>query len=137
MVLPGIQALFGFQLISVFNQGFKDSLSATEQILHLFALLLIAAAAALVMAPAAYHRQAHHQVSNHFIKISNRYLATAMWPLAVGVCLDIYLISRMITESVSASLTVAFVTFAFYAWNWFIFPRVATHHSREGQQQNL
>jgi hypothetical protein len=27
MVLPGIQALFGFQLIAVFNQNFGESLS--------------------------------------------------------------------------------------------------------------
>ena len=31
MVLPGIQALFGFQLIVVFNSGFDQKLSATEQ----------------------------------------------------------------------------------------------------------
>ena len=35
MVLPGIQTLFGFQLIAVFNQGFKMSLSEGEQFVHL------------------------------------------------------------------------------------------------------
>ena len=35
MVLPGIQTLFGFQLIAVFNQGFKANLSQVEQIIHL------------------------------------------------------------------------------------------------------
>ena len=36
-VLPGIQALFGFQLIAVFNTGFASKLSAAEQrtLLHL------------------------------------------------------------------------------------------------------
>src|SRR5213078_3805203 len=29
MVLPGIQALFGFQLIAVFNSTFRESLSST------------------------------------------------------------------------------------------------------------
>ncbi|MGE5072104.1 MAG: DUF6328 family protein, partial [Anaerolineae bacterium] len=57
MVLPGVQALFGFQLIAVFNQGFSEKLSTGEQYLHLAALALVANSGALVMAPAAYHRQ--------------------------------------------------------------------------------
>jgi hypothetical protein len=31
MVQPGIQALFGFQLIAVFNDGFQRHLSEAEQ----------------------------------------------------------------------------------------------------------
>jgi len=53
MVLPGIQALFGFQLIAVFNTRFHD-FGSLEQILHLVALLLVAFAIALIMTPAAY-----------------------------------------------------------------------------------
>jgi Family of unknown function (DUF6328) len=33
MVLPGIQALFGFQLMAVFNQRFNE-LTAGEQLIH-------------------------------------------------------------------------------------------------------
>jgi len=44
MVLPGIQALFGFQLIAVFNQGFGEKLSPGEQGLHLLAFALVAIA---------------------------------------------------------------------------------------------
>lgn len=40
MVLPGIQALFGFQLIAVFNQGFAEKLSAMGQQLHLLSIVL-------------------------------------------------------------------------------------------------
>ena len=55
MVLPGMQALFGFQLIAVFNTTFRESLSSSEKYLHLAAIGLIAVAVALVMAPAALH----------------------------------------------------------------------------------
>jgi uncharacterized protein DUF6328 len=55
MVLPGIQALFGFQLVAVFNNRFQD-LTSKEQVLHLIALLMVALSAALIMTPAAYHR---------------------------------------------------------------------------------
>lgn len=84
MVLPGIQTLFGFQLIVVFNSGFKSNLEPHEQIIHLFALLLVAISAILVLAPTAYHRQACHNVSAHFLKLSSSFLAWAMLPLAIG-----------------------------------------------------
>ena len=52
-VLPGIQALFGFQLIALFNQGFGEKLSHAQQLLHLVAIILTTLAMALVMTPAA------------------------------------------------------------------------------------
>ena len=61
MVLPGLQALFGFQLIAVFNQRFSQELSLAEQEMHLRALGLVAISGALVMIPAAYH----HPPDNH------------------------------------------------------------------------
>ena len=51
MVLPGIQALFGFQLIAIFNDGFDTKLSSSEQDLHLAAISLVAVAVVLIMAP--------------------------------------------------------------------------------------
>ena len=51
MVLPGIQAFFGFQLIAVFNNRFQE-LTHTEQVFHLIALLLLAVSIALIMTPA-------------------------------------------------------------------------------------
>jgi hypothetical protein len=53
MVLPGVQGLFGFQLIAVFNSTFRERLTSTEQIIHLVAIGLVAMSVALVMAPAA------------------------------------------------------------------------------------
>jgi hypothetical protein len=63
MVLPGMQALFGFQLIAVFSQAFHDHLSKFEQWLHLLALVLVAIAIALVMTPVAIHRKTGALVS--------------------------------------------------------------------------
>src|SRR5947207_12493010 len=72
-VLPGIQALFGFQLIAVFNSGFAQTLSIGEQRLHLVALFVVAVAAAIIMTPAAYHRQSGARaVTGRFIRISTR-----------------------------------------------------------------
>lgn len=124
MVLPGIQALFGFQLITVFNQNFKANLSQAEQVVHLIALLLVATSAVLVVAPAAYHRQAQHQISEHFIQLSSHFLAWAMAPLALGTCLDIYLVTRVVLISPWLSLIPTSIIFSLYTWVWFILPRV-------------
>ena len=141
MVLPGIQALFGFQLIAVFNANFKVSLNRSEQIIHLIALVLVACSAALVVAPAAYHRQAKHKISQHFIELSSRFLALAMPPLALGTCMDIYLVARLILESPVMGAVVTAIPFALYSWSWFILPQLRakkienlpTHELPEGR----
>src|SRR5258708_1326536 len=96
MVVPGIQALFGFQLIAVFNQRFHD-LTASEQTLHFCALILIALAIAIIMTPAAYHRLVERgSVSGFFIELASRLIAAAMLPLTVALCLEVYLVGRMV-----------------------------------------
>jgi hypothetical protein len=123
MVLPGIQALFGFQLIAVFSAQFSQSLSAGEQRLHLVAIALIAVAIALIMSPAAYHRHAGpEEVTATFIRLSSRLVLYSMPPLAAGISLDFYLIARIILKSrlvpfLSAAL------FAVYLMLWFVLPR--------------
>ena len=57
MLLPGVQAVLGFQLVAVTNQRFV-LFTSVEQALYLAAFLLLALAMGLIMAPAAYHRQA-------------------------------------------------------------------------------
>ena len=50
MVLPGVQALLGFQLVAVFNARFED-LPSELQIVHLVALIAVAVSMSLVMSP--------------------------------------------------------------------------------------
>ena len=56
-VLPGIQALFGFQLMAVFSDRFATGLTEAEQRLHFASIVLVVLAIGLMMTPAAYHRQ--------------------------------------------------------------------------------
>jgi hypothetical protein len=124
MVLPGIQALFGFQLIAVFNQGFAQKLSPAEQLLHLAATTLVAGAVALVMTPAALHRQLEPDaVSEGFIRVSSRLLLASMLPLAVGISVDLFLIARVILGRAGPATALAAVLFALYVSLWFVLPR--------------
>ncbi len=124
MILPGIQTLFGFQLIAVFNSSFKTLLDHSEQYIHLVSLLLVVVSGILVAAPAAYHRQAHHHISEHFIRLGSRFLSIALFPLALGTCLDIYLVSRIITSSDLVSGVITVALFCFYLGIWFIYPQI-------------
>ena len=126
MVLPGIQALFGFQLIAVFNAGFYERLTAGEQRLHLVAILCVVAAVALVMAPAAIHRQTQPQsVSESFLRVSSRLLMWSMTPLAVGTALDVYLVSRLILGQPGIAAAVALLTLGLFAALWRRSPRMS------------
>src|SRR5216110_5822 len=74
-VVPGMQALFGFQLIAVFSTEFEQKLSSLERLVHLGAIVLVTIAIVLVMAPAALHRQTEPRViTQRFITMSSRLL---------------------------------------------------------------
>jgi len=125
MVLPGIQALFGFQLIAVFNQGFAEKLSPPEQGLHLLAFALVAVATALIITPAAYHRQAEReQISEYFVRIASRLLTVALLFLMAGTSLDAFLVARIVTGAVGASAAIAAVLAFVFFGLWFVFPRL-------------
>jgi uncharacterized membrane protein len=91
VVLPGIQALFGFQLIAAFNERFRQ-LSEGEQLIHFTAIMLVAIAIALIMTPA-YHRLAEQAtVSMFFVRLASWLIAAAMVPLMIGLTLEVYLL---------------------------------------------
>src|SRR5215204_2943650 len=55
VVLPGTQALLGFQFVAVFSNGF-ESLQQWQKDVHFASLLLVTLSGLLLMTPAAYHR---------------------------------------------------------------------------------
>jgi hypothetical protein len=124
MVLPGIQALFGFQLIAVFNPRFEAILAPGEQRLHLLAIGLVAIAVALIMTPAAYHRQTNpRMVGELFLTISSRIMLWSMWPLAVGLSIEFYLIARIILHNALVP-ALAVVMFSVFLMFWLVLPRM-------------
>jgi uncharacterized membrane protein len=125
MVLPGIQALFGFQLIAVFNSTFREKLGSTDQYFHLTAIGLVALAVALVMTPAALHRQTSPQeATQDFITIASRLLLLSMFPLMLGISFDFYLIAKLILNNTLISLVLSTFLLILISMLWFLFPRV-------------
>jgi hypothetical protein len=127
MVLPGIQATFGFQLIAILNSRFTD-LEALEQRLHFLSLTLVAIAIALVMTPAAYHRiTGVTHVSTRFLATSSRLLLVGMAFLAVGISVDYYVVGVLVFGHRGVAIAAAILLGAFTGL-WFLFPRSRRRH---------
>ena len=137
MVLPGIQALFGFQLMAVFNNRFQE-LTPYEQYIHFSSILLIVIAIALIMTPAAYHRLVERgTVSRVFINLSSTLIASAMIPLMSALVLEVLLVCRLILGSGWASIAVAGLTFTMFLLLWFVFPFVKRNPERIQKENSL
>ena len=136
-VVPGMQALFGFQLIAVFSSAFGEQLSSMERMLHLIAIVLVTIAIALVMTPAALHNQTEPlAVSSRFIRISSRLLMASMAPLALGLCLDIYLVARVIVGTRGVAATVAASLLGVFIVLWLVLPRLSRSRSTASAPAN-
>ena len=122
MVLPGMQALFGFQLIAVFNERFKE-LTENERLIHFSATVLVTIAIALIMTPAAYHRLAEQTtISKFFVWLTSWLIAAAMVPLMLGLTLEVYLLGLLVIGDPKTSLTVSTALLAVFSLLWFVFP---------------
>ena len=122
MVLPGIQALFGFQLIAVFNERFKE-LTEDERLIHFSATVLVTIAIALIMTPAAYHRLAEQTtISKFFVWLASWLIAAAMVPLMLGLMLEVYLLGLLVIGDPKTSLAASTALFGVFSMLWFVFP---------------
>ena len=123
MVLPGIQALFGFQLIVVFNDRFGQSLGDAGKRLHLAALVLTAIAIGLIMAPAAYHRQAERErVSRYFANYASLLVTLAMAPLSIALAMEVSLVTFVVTGQPALGALIGIALILFLVWLWYMFP---------------
>ena len=118
VVLPGAQALLGFQFIAMIMDGF-EKLPESSKYVHLACLGLVALSTILLMTPAAYHRIVEQgEETEHFHRFSSRILLAAMVPLALGVCGDVYVVLLKVTKvpSVAVGLALALLAVCYGLW---------------------
>lgn len=133
MVIPGVQALFGFQTMAVFNQRFGD-LPSSGVTAYMAGLGLLALAIVLLMTPAAYHRIAERgQVSRHMIDLASRLITIGMIPLAIALALDIYVVCLATLDDARIGAAAACVALCTFAAFWFAFPLVKKSRVREAR----
>ncbi len=119
VVLPGSQALLGFQFISVLTESF-DRLPTLSKYVHLAALGLNALAIVLLMTPAAYHRLVEQgEETEHFHRFASKMLVAALVPLALGLAGDVYVVVQKVSDSQLLSVVAALVVLAVFWELWF------------------
>lgn len=123
MVLPGVQALLGFQLTTFFMTGF-DKLPKSSQLMHLVAVTASAIATVLVITPAAYHRIAEAgQDTERFHRVGANLLLSSIIFLGIGMAGDFVVILRQMGMSSYSSYAcgggmLAFAYVFWFGWGW-------------------
>lgn len=124
MLIPGVTAFLGFQLIAVFNQGFTK-LTHDEQMAHVWSVFLTLLALFLLLAPAAYHRQAESGwATQGFITLSSRLITSATPIFAVGLAIDFYLLVRLASDDRAIATVFAVAILIVAATLWYAVPHV-------------
>lgn len=125
VILPGAQALLGFQLAIVLTQAF-DRLPSSVKVVHGAALLFVALSIVLLMAPAAYHRIVYKgEDSEEFHRIGSRFVSYSTIPLALGLSADVFVVGIKIVSSELVSAMVAVAVLALLLGLWQGLPRLA------------
>ena len=121
VVLPGAQAMLGFQLITFFERAFAD-LPGYVKAVHLACAGLIALTVVLLMTPAAFHRIAEAGEDSHrLVRVAGRFVIGSMVPLALGMSGDFFVIVFKITGSRPLAISAGAVMLAVFLSLWFAY----------------
>ena len=123
VILPGVQALLGFQLIAVFAESFPH-LPEAVRATHFAALSCNAVAMALLMTPAALHRIAFGGEDDpRFLALGSALVAAAPLFLAFGLATDATVALHAVGGDAAAwALPGGIVLFLFLAALWYLWP---------------
>jgi len=124
VILPGAQALLGFQLTIVVTSAF-ERIGASSKLVHLAALCLVTLAVILLMAPAAYHRLVYAgEDSEEFHRIGTIVVTAATVPLSLGIAADVYVVVAKILGSQPVAVIFAGGVALGFVSLWHIYPLI-------------
>jgi Family of unknown function (DUF6328) len=122
VIIPGVQALLGFQLTVTFTQAFAQ-LENGAKIVHAAALCCISLAVVLLMAPASIHRIAFAgQDDPAFLRLGSLFVIAAPFPLALGIALDTYVAAGRAVQSDVAAFSLAVAAVIVLLGVWYALP---------------
>ena len=122
VIIPGAQALLGFQFAVTLTRAFEQ-LPESVKLAHVGALFCVAIAVILLMAPAALHRLSFGgEDAPEFVKIGSAFVIAAPAPLALGIALDTFVASRRALDSDQAAILLASITAIVLFSLWYAYP---------------
>lgn len=134
VVLPGTQALLGFQFASVLQEGF-EALPPYSKVLHVVALAFLGASVVFLLLPTAYHRIAERgEISEHLHRFSSACILVAMGALAVAVAADAFIVVERATGLTWVAIAGGTAWLALSLAAWFVAMLVVRRaHRRRAQ----
>ncbi len=122
VILPGAQALLGFQFTATLTERYAR-LPALSRDVHLAALIALALAIILLMAPAPYHRVvAGGDARPDVDRFGVRTVLAALVPLGLGLAGDIYVVAALVIRPAWIAAALAAIVFALLMALWFGLP---------------
>jgi hypothetical protein len=134
VILPGAQALLGFQLIVMMTKAFRELPSGAQRI-HLIALMSLMLAVVLLIAPAAIHRLAFEGRDNPRLHaIGSRIIAFALLPMICAIACDVWVALFRLQGGGLVPGVGSLMTACLLIGFWYVLPLIARARirSREG-----
>ena len=123
-MLPGAQALLGFQLTVTLTHTFQQ-LPHSSKLLHAMALCCVALAIVLLMTPAALHRIGFKgEESKSFLSMGSLVVMVAPLPLAIGIAGDIYVAVEKAVESSALGYAAGMAAICILLFLWYVQPLI-------------
>jgi len=122
VIIPGCQALLGFQLVAMLTHAF-DELPSDAKIMHAAGLCCVTIAMILLMTPAALHRESFGgEDSELFHRLGSGFVIAGPLPLALGIAADVYVVFLKITHSIAITITAGLALLLAMLLLWYLYP---------------
>ncbi len=129
VVLPGVQALLGFQLAAMLLASF-NKLPSSSHYIHFASMLLTTLTVILLMTPAAYHRIVERgEATAHFHRVASNLLLASMVTLPLALCTDLFVVLDFVTGSSSLAIVTSLIILTFFYAVWFGFTNYRKHRA--------
>jgi hypothetical protein len=136
VIIPGAQALLGFQLVVTLHRSFEQ-LPASSRVIHIVSLCAVALAVILLMTPAALHRITFAgEDTALFFRIGSAFVIAAPLPLALGIASNLYVASAKAAESAALGATFGIGAAIILLILWYALPLVLRGHIIAHQADN-
>jgi len=122
IVLPGVQALLGFQFVVTLTRTFAG-LDPSLRLLHLSGLAMNALSVILLIAPAAIHRITFRgEDTQRFYVIGSTIVTVALVPLAFATSAEFYVAAMCMVSNATTAAAGAVAVLALLLGLWYALP---------------
>jgi len=135
VILPGAQALLGFQLTVTLMRAFEQ-LPHASRLIHVAALCCVAVSVILLMTPAALHRISFAgEDTASFFRMGSWFVMSAPIPLAFGIAGDLYVATAKAGDSTVLGAVLAIAAFVILGALWYALPLLIRGHLNRNRKR--